>query len=453
MTSRLREWLEALGDIFWIRPALLVLAGVVLGELAVLAEQAEAKLPWVPERWVYSGGEAGARALLSAVASSTIGVAGTTFSITVAALSLASGQMGPRLLRNFVRDAGNQLALGIFLGTFAYSLVVLRTVRSVEEVAFVPHLGITGALLLALVCVATLVWFVHHVATGINVETVIDGVHAELSEAIERLSFDDAGATRDPAPCPAPPRGVPVMLAGQGYLRAVDEAGLARWAEEQGAVVVLLARPGEYIFPGAAVAEVGMARKAGAAEAGSRDAGDAEPAIRAALSLGPRQAAAQDLEFAVRQLVEVAARALSPGINDPFTAIAVLDRLGAALCQIAPRRLPRTTVERGGRAVLHRQVTDYAGLCDAMFHMIRQSAAGSPAVLIRLLETLGRVMAVERRAERRAELLRHAELAVSAGRIGIADPGDVAALEARRVALPGPGLALDRARRQGSRDA
>ena len=359
---------------------------------------------------------------MGAVASSTIGVAGTTFSITVAALSLASGQMGPRLLRNFVRDSGNQYALGVFLGTFAYALVVLRTVRGVEEVAFVPHLGVTGAVLLALGCVATLVWFVHHVATGINVETVIDVVHAELADRIEHLPHEEAGAM----PGPQPPRGVPVTLAGQGYLRAVDEAGLANWAAGQGAVVVLLVRAGDYMFPGAAVAEV----------AGARESAGAEEAIRAALSLGPRQAAAQDLEFAVRQLVEVATRALSPGINDPFTAIAVLDRLGAALCQVATRHLPGATLERDGRVVLHRRVTTYAGLCDAMFHMIRQNASGSPAVLIRLLETIGRVMAVETRTERRAELLRHVELALAAGRLGMENPADIAALEARRVALP-----------------
>jgi uncharacterized membrane protein len=419
----LREWLEALADVFWIRPALLVLGGILLGQAAVLAEQTDTELPWVPRGWVYTGGEAGARALLGAVASSTIGVAGTTFSITVAALSLASGQMGPRLLRNFVRDSGNQYALGIFLGTFAYALVVLRTVRSVEEVAFVPHLGVTGALLLALLCVGTLVWFVHHVATGINVETVIDVVHEDLSDAIDRL---DRGG---PAPAigSASPRGVPVTLAERGYLRAVDHDGLADWAEETGAVVVLLVRPGEYLFPGATVAELIQGR--GREEAGR--------AIRAAFSLGSRQAATQDLEFAVRQLVEIALRALSPGINDAFTAIAVVDRLGAALCELAPRRLPSPTIERSSRVVLRREVTDYAGLCDAMFHMIRQNAAGSPAVLIRLLETLRRVIAVENRAERRAELLRHAELTVSAGRLSIEAPADIAALEARYVAVRG----------------
>lgn len=219
---------------------------------------------------------------------------------------------------------------------------------------------------------------------------------------------------------------MPVALAGRGYLRAVDEAGLADWAKERGAVLVLLVRPGDYLFPGAPVAEL--------AQGG--EGGDAGEAVRAAFSLGSRQAAAQDLEFAVRQLVEVAVRALSPGINDPFTAVAVLDRLGAALCEVAPRHLPGTAVLRDGRVVLHRRATDYAGLCDAMFHMIRQNAAGSPAVLIRLLETLGRVLAVETRPGRRAELLRHADLTVSARRIAVVDPDDVAALDARHAALP-----------------
>ena len=422
MTSRLRAWLEALGEIFWIRPGLLVLAGVLLGQAAVLAQQTDTKLPWVPDGWLYAGGESGARALLSAVASSTIGVAGTTFSITVAALALASTQMGPGLLRNFVRDSGNQYALGIFLGTFAYALVVLRTVRSVEEGAFVPALGVTGALLLALLCVATLVWFVHHVATGINVQTVIDLVHSDLSEAIDRLGFDQPEIVSNSAP----PSGVQVTLAKRGYLRSVDEEGLADWAEEAGAVVVLLVRPGDYLFPGAAIAEL----------VGGREDGDAAGAICASLSLGPKQAAAQDIEFVVRQLEEIALRALSPGINDPFTAIAVLDRLGSALCEIAPRQMPGSTVLRGGRVVLYRRVTDYAGLCDAMFHMIRQNASGHPAVLIRLLQTLGRVIAVETCPERRSELLHHAEMTLSAGRLGIGDPADIAALEAHRVVMP-----------------
>jgi uncharacterized membrane protein len=428
VTPRLRGWLEALGDAFWLRPALVVAAGALLGEAAVWAERAGVRASWLPEGWLYAGGEAGARALLGAVATSTVGVAGTTFSITVAALSLASGQMGPRLLRNFVRDAGNQLALGAFLGTFAYALVVLRTVRSVEEGAFVPHLGVSGALALALLCVATLVWFVHHTATGINVETVLELVHEDLSAAIARLTLDRP----DPAPPADPPRGgggVPVFSRGSGYLRALDDGALADWAARRGATVALLVRPGDYIQPGSPVAEVSPAAQSEAAE----------QAVAGAFSLGTRQAAAQDLEFAVRQLVEVAVRALSPGINDPFTAMAVLDRLGAALCEVAPRHLPGGAVLRGGRAVLlRRRAIDYDGLCDAMFHMIRQyAAAGSPAVLIRLLETLARAAAVETRPERRAALRRHADLALAAGRAGTSDAAALADLEARRGAFPG----------------
>jgi uncharacterized membrane protein len=320
--------------------------------------------------------------------------------------------------------------LGAFLGTFAYALVVLRTVRSVEEGAFVPHLGVTGAMVLALLCVGTLVWFVHHIATGINVETVIELVHEDLSAAISRLTLDQL----DPAPPPASPPsdgGIPVVSRGGGYLRALDDGALADWAAEQDATLVLLVRPGDYVFPGSPVAELSPAARAEAAE----------EAVADALSLGTRQAATQDLEFAVRQLVEVAVRALSPGINDPFTAMAVLDRLGAVLCEVAPRHLVGGAVLRGGRAVLRRRrVTDYDGLCDAMFHMIRQyAAAGSPAVLIRLLETLTRVAAVEARPERRAALRRHADLALAAGRAGTRDTAALADLEARHRDLRATG--------------
>lgn len=416
MTHRLRGWLEALGDVFWLRPGLIVLLGALLGEAAVWAERAGPEAAWLPRDWLYAGGEAGARALLGAIASSTIGVAGTTFSITVAALSLASGQMGPRLLRQFVRDPGNQVVLGVFLGTFAYALVVLRTVRSVEETAFVPHLGVTGALVLALLCVGTLIWFVHHIAAGINVERVIELVHADLSAAVARLTQD-----RPDDAAPGPPRGLPVVSPRDGYLRAVDEDALASWAQEHGAVLVLLLRPGAYVYAGAPVAELAQ----------GSDVAAASDAVTAALTLGPLQASTQDLEFAVRQLVEVAVRALSPGINDPFTAMAVLDRLGAALCEVAPRCLPGGAVRRDGRVVLHRRVTDYDGLCDAMFHMIRQNAADIPPVLIRLLEVLARVLAVEARPDRRAALLRHAELALAAGRARIKDAAGLADLERR----------------------
>lgn len=418
MTSRVRAWLETLGDQFWLRPAVVVLACLGLGQFAVWLETAhlagyDASSP--EANWGYSGGAEGARALLSAVASTTIGVAGTTFSITIAALSLASGQMGPRLLRNFIRDGRNQVVLGIFLGTFAYALIVLRTVRTVQETPFVPHLAVTGAIVLAMVSVATLVWFVHHIATSINVETVVDAVHQDLCKAVRERTLDAAGI---PAPTDDPV-GSPAAVPGSGYLQALDAERLADWAHENRVVVRLGVRPGDYVPMGLPLARV-SARVEGV-----------EDALARVLTFGRRPAALQDIEFPVRQLTEIAVRALSPGINDPFTAGSVVDHFGDTLCRLAPRHLPTGVHERDGRIVLVHPATDYDGLCDSMFHMIRQNAAGSAHVLGRMLDVLTRVARVERSPGRVEELRRHADLVVAAARRDVADPADLEDLVAR----------------------
>jgi uncharacterized membrane protein len=420
MTSRINAFREWLGDVFWVVPALLSLSGVLLAEAALRFGAPTAGL--VPPALIFADSVGGARSLLGVIAGSAIGVAGTIFSITIAALSLTSGQMGPRLLRSFLRDSGNKWALGIFLMTFAYCIELQRGMGA-PGAESVPHLGLALAVGLALLCTVLLAWFVHHVAGGINVETVIAQVQDELMAACDRLTL-----TEPPAPglllADPPPGGAPVRCAGTGYLRAIDHAALADWAAGQGAVLSVLARPGDFLHPAVRVAEVWPeARTAEAAEA-----------LRGAMVLGPRPAAAQDLEFAVRQMVEVALRALSPGINDPFTAMAVLDRLGAALSGLAGRYLPPAVVLRDDAVVLHRRVTTYDGLCDAMFHMIRQAGAGQAAVLIRLVEVIDEALDVEPDPARRAHLLHHVRLAAGAGREGIADAAGKADLDARVTA-------------------
>ena len=419
MNARIRAWIEDLGDQFWLRPALVVIACIGLALVATRYDHDAATFDPSSGSWGYSGGGEGARSLLSAVASSSIGVAGTVFSITIAALSLASGQMGPRLLRNFVRDARNQIALGIFLGTFAYALMVLRTVRTVDEGQFVPHVGVTGAMVLALVCLGTLVWYVHHIATSINVETVVDAVHGDLIEAIDGKTLDEAGPRRPVEPLD----GEPLAVSGSGFLQAVDGAVLADWARDNGVRVEMRVRPGAFVPLGVPVATVS------AEVDGARDTFDR------ALTFGRRQAALQDLEYPVRQLNEIAVRALSPGINDPFTAGSVLDRFADALCRIAPRHLPGGAVERDGHVVLSLDAVSYGGLCDGMFHTIRQNGSGSAYVLIRLLEVLARVAEVERLPDRRAALRRHADLAMAVAREGVTDPAGLADCRARFLAF------------------
>lgn len=397
MTARIRKLLSDLSEAFWLIPASMVLGGV-LGAVGLIKLDASGAVPQslIDSPWLYNGAATGARTLLGAVAASTIGVAGTVFSITVAALSLAAGQMGPRLLHNFTRDRANQVTLGIFLGTFSYALMVLRSVRTQSEGAFVPHLALSIGLLLAFVCVATLVFFVDHMANRINVDTVIELVSKDVYSAVQRLTTE----VEQPA-LPSADfwlNAIPVTDQRRGYLQQLDAEGLADWAAAHKTAIRLLVRPGEYIFPGAPIALV-FPPVDGAADA-----------IREATALGPKRVSSVDLEFAVDQLVEVAVRALSPGINDPHTAISVLNRLGAALCDVAPLKLPTGIYLRDGRLRLVIPSVDYDGLVDSMFHMIRQNGASSPAVLIRELEVLSAVISCEHDPMRVKALQRHADL-------------------------------------------
>ena len=418
MTAHVRKLLTAFGDTFWLLPAALVVVGVLVGVGMVAVDRSGAVPQWlIDSAWLYNGGATGARTLLGAVASSTIGVAGTVFSITIAALSLAAGQMGPRLLRNFTRDRGNQLTLGTFLGTFSYALMVLRSVRTPSEGEFVPHLSLSIGILLAFVCVGTLVYFVGHMAGRINVDTVVDLVSGEVRSAIGRLML--------PEPQPSPPPAsfwgcaTPVTDSRRGYLQELDETGLADWAAKSGTVVRLLIRPGDYVFPGAAIAAL------------ARPVPGADAAIRDNTAVSGQRASSSDLEFAIRQLVEVAVRALSPGINDPHTAMSVLDRLGAALCDAVPLHLATGVVLRDGRPALVRPAVDYDGLLDAMFHLIRQNAAGSAAVLIRMLEVLVSVAGCERDLPRLVALQRHADLVLGDAERDVDTPSDLADVKRR----------------------
>lgn len=397
MQARIRKLISDLSETFWLLPALMVMAAILLGIVLVHLDANNAVPGWlVNSPFLYNGGGTGARTLLGAVASSTIGVAGTVFSITIAALSLAAGQMGPRLLRNFTRDRGNQFTLGAFLGTFSYTLMVMRSVRTESEGTFVPYLALSVSILLAFACVAALVYFVGHIAGRINVDTVIDLVSDDMRLAIRHLTSDDPQPAEPPAEMW---RGASCVVDSRcGYLQQLDGDGLAAWANARSTAVRLLVRPGDYIFPGAPVAFVQPGVEG------------AQAAIKAATALGATRVTTADLEFAVRQLVEVAVRALSPGINDPHTAITVVDRLGAALCDIVPVYMTSGVYVRDDHVTLVVPAVDYDGLTDTMFNMIRQNATNSTAVLIRMLEVLTIVASCERQPLRLAALRRHADL-------------------------------------------
>lgn len=424
MRAKLRHAWGRLRASFWFLPAGMAAAAVALAMAAVAADRSPLVAPWLwRQGWIYAGGAEGARAVLEAVAGSMITIAGVVFSITLVALTLASSQFGPRLLRNFMRDTANQAVLGTFVATFLYCLLVLRTIRRDDESAFVPHLSVTLGVALAVLSLGMLIYFIHHVAVSIQADELAARVAADLSAAIDRLFPAELGRSPGPArPAEAPAGpGRPVRSAGDGYVTAVDADGLLELARRADAVIRLERRPGDYVIAGAVLAVVWAAGPAAELDGG----------VNEAFVLGDQRTTEQDAVHAVNQLVEMAVRALSPGVNDPFTAVVCIDRLGSALARLAgrPRPSPHRLDEAGRLRVIAPAVT-FAEVADAALGPIRQQARGSALATGRLLEA---VAAVAERADQpgdRAALRRHADL-IARNQEALCEEDDRAAVQRR----------------------
>ncbi len=312
----------------------------VLALLVVVLDKAFANDLLERLGWVYSGGAEGASQLLSTVAGSMIAIAGTVFSMTLVVLSLASSQLGPRLLRNFMRDTANQVVLGTFVATFVYCLLVLRTIRRADELAFVPHLAVSICVLLAVVSIGVLIYFIHHVSVSVQADEVVAKVGRELEEGIDRLFPGQLGKAQadilhaqgeTDLPESFAREARPICAFEDGYLRLIDADVLMALAAEEDLLIRVEHRPGNYLVKGRAMVMVWP---------GDGVSKSVFEKINAAFVFGNQRTGTQDVEFSVQQLVEIALRALSPGINDPFTAIACVDRLGSALCRLARRDMP-----------------------------------------------------------------------------------------------------------------
>jgi uncharacterized membrane protein len=430
-TLFLAVW-DRLRSSLWFLPALMAVATVALS-FATVALDERVTDEWLKELgWTYSGGAEGASLMLSTVAGSMIAIAGTVFSMTLVALSLASSQLGPGLLRNFMRDTGNQLVLGTFVATFLYCLLVLRTIRRADETVFVPQLSVSIAILLAIISLGVLIYFIHHVSMSIQTDEVIARVGKHLIEGIDRLFPGHLG---EPGPlCPATsidtrlPEGFeggagPVDAEQDGYLQRIDADALMALAEQEDLLLRLERRPGHYLVKGSPLVMVWPA---------DRVTDDLAIRLNAAFAVGHQRTSAQDVEFHVNQLVEIAVRALSPGVNNPFAAIACVDRLGSGLCRLAERDTPSThRFDTQGRLRLVAAGPTFAGILDASFNPIRQSARSNPAVLIRLLESIGQIAGAVHRSQDRIALARHATMLARAARQALPEPDDRDAVQAR----------------------
>ena len=390
------EIVEDVRGSYWFVPSLLALIGFAAG-LGLVYLDAVIGDSWLGRfEWFYGSRPDGARALLSTVAGSTITVAGVVFSITLAAVTYASGQYGPRLLSNFTRDRGNQATLGVFIGTFLYCLVVLRTIRSAEEAsadtagalreAFVPHIAMFGAMALAVASIGVLIYFVHHVTDAIHINNVIARIGQGLIDDIAR-DLAEERRDRDVEEYAAQPdlEVSPVAANRTGYVESLDEEALLAIATERDAIVQVLPIAGDFIHRGRPVLLVHPPGCDGLEACGDF------------FSVSRKRSPLRDLRFPIDELVELAARALSPGVNDPFTAIACIDWLGAALTDLSamPRRSSVLRDEDGRVRVLVRRL-GFADYLRSAIGQLRPYAVKDPnarAHLLHMLEKLNLAVA------------------------------------------------------------
>ena len=414
---------EAIRTNLWVVPATEAVAVLVLfvGTYAVdrAAYHGTLHLP----SWVLSGTPDSARQILTAVAAAIITVVGIVFSITIVALTLASTQFGPRMLRNFIRDRGTQVTLGTFVATFFYTILALVSVGSGSAGEFVPHLSITVALGLTLADLAVLIYFLNHIASMIQLPQVIAGIARDLAREIDAECSGESssgfGTARGPSSEELLARidesGAVIRTPSSGYLQVIRHDSLLKIASSADAVILLPYRPGHFLVRGQVLASVWPA-----------DAAEyVEKNLQRGHVTGPYRTLTQDISFGFDQLVEIALRALSPAVNDTFTAMTCIDWIGDCLCRISttwrPQRVRRD--DTGQIRVIAYQA-DFDRLVERAFEKIRQSSNGMPAVMIRQLDALEKILEQTSDGARRPVLLDQAKMIQHANLRTVAEPAD-----------------------------
>ncbi len=420
MTSRLRWFWTRLDANYWFYPALFVFAALTLAVVTLsldhrgygdFIERAGPPFAATP---------ASAQTMLQIIAGAMLGAAATVFSITIAAVAYASGTYGPRLLANFLEDKGNQLSLATLLGTFVYALTVLNSVRigsdDADSYSFAPQLSLMGAYLFTATSVAVIVYLLNHIPSSIRINHVLEGIGRRLLNDIrEHYPEDDDGAGMDDAP-----KGERVLAGRTGYVQLIDFDSLTVLAKKHSRRLALEIRTGDFVHPGKPLLQIC---------GGDLDEDIAEKCT-AYFTLGSVRTPEQDPQFLIDELVEIGLRALSPGINDPFTAITALHWLGAAIAELGQRDLHKRDGLQDGTRYVFPLPDDFDHFLARSFGAIRSAVAASPIAARVMLDTLSSAAQAIQNGERRDLLARQADDLLAQARLVLAGP-DLAMVQAR----------------------
>lgn len=388
MLARIHMLWVTVRDSLWFVPAALTVASAILALILIEIEERHGELV-ASGRLLWDGGPEGTRGMLTAIASSLITVTGVVFSVTIVALQLASSQFTPRLLRNFTADRSNQVVLGVLIGTFTYSLLVLRAVRSGTEApdveVFVPRIASTVALILVLVSIAFLIYFIDHASKSIQVSVIVDRVTRLTKQHVaERLPEPREGQV---VPQWVQPEGEPgqVRAGESGYLQAVDEGSLIRLCQEKEIWMRMKAHMGQFVLENLPLASVWPEEKID---------DQVVQEVRRAFVLGHEPTPEQDIEFGVIEISDIAVKALSPAINDPTTALRCIDRLGEILTMIGRRRSGHPSRHPQDPVRYLADTLDYERIVGLAFDQIRHFGADNPTIGRKLVDLLTQMLTV-----------------------------------------------------------
>lgn len=376
-------------DSLWFIPGIMTLAAGALAVTIVALERQDIFFSDDSRHWIFEGGAEGARGVLSAIAGSLITVTGVVFSVTIVALQLASSQFTPRVLRNFTADRSNQVVLGVFIATFTYTLLVLRTVHSETSAseAFIPRVAVTIAVVLVLVSIGFLIFFINHAARSIQVSAIIDRITRSTLGDVYRLFPEQVGDPDEADVRALEERWKPALVRtkASGYLQAVDANALFELGARKDVLIRMEPKVGAFLLAGEVLAVV---RPAAALDE------KAASHIRRAFVVGADRTPEQDVEYGIIEIADIAVKALSPGINDPTTAMRCIDRLGEILLALGTRNPPRARRTREGHVHFLACYTTFDEAVSLAYDQILHFGRDNAVVVIRLSNVLLRLEAL-----------------------------------------------------------
>ena len=417
-------------DTFWFIPVLIIIVSIFLSVSLVILDQGIQLSQDGLGKYFFVNSADSARSILSTISGAMIGVAGTVFSVTLVALTLASSQFGPRLIKNFMYVRLNQVVLGSYVATYLYCLFVLNAIKESDSYTFMPIISILFAIIAALVNIVLLIIFIHNIAISIQADKVISDVYENIYNQVDSLYPKKIGYPLEDEKTSIVQnikskylKSFSVKSQKNGYLQYIDGDSLLKLASKFNVLIELNFRPGDHLVTDIEIAKL---------YANNELKVDEIKKFYNQFVIGKTKVGDQDVEFSIHQMVEIASRALSPGVNDPYTAMTCIDNLTASLCLFAKIDFPsKYRVDEEKKLRLITNVTDFEGLVNASFNQIRQFATGSTAVIIKLMESLITIHKFAAKENHKKAIIKHAEMVLNVGKQSIKEEIDFKDLESR----------------------